>query len=46
VGTATLTFTSCTTATFDYDLTEGEFAGQFGTIDLTRLGAALESCVF
>jgi hypothetical protein len=44
VGTATLTFTSCTTATFDYSITDGELAGQSGTIDLTRLGAPLESC--
>jgi hypothetical protein len=44
VGTATLTFTSCTTATFSYDLTAGELAGQFGSIELVRLGAALRSC--
>jgi hypothetical protein len=46
VGTATLTFTSCTTATYDYEITSGEFAGSSGTIDLTRLGPSLQSCAF
>jgi hypothetical protein len=44
VGTATLTFANCTAATFEYAITDGELAGQSGTIDLTRLGAPLESC--
>jgi hypothetical protein len=46
VGSATLTFTSCTTATFEYDITGGEFSGQNGTIDLSRLGSPLASCAF
>jgi len=45
VGTATLTYTSCTAATFDYTFTAGEFAGQSGSIPLTRLGTPLSSCV-
>ena len=44
VGTATLTFLTCFDATLDYTFTDGELAGLSGTIDLTRLGAALESC--
>jgi len=46
VGTATLTFTSCTNATFDYIFTDGELNGSSGTIPLTRLGAAPVSCAF
>ena len=44
VGTATLTFLTCFDATLDYSFTDGELAGLSGTIDLTRLGAALQSC--
>jgi hypothetical protein len=44
VGTATLRFTSCASATFDYAFTAGEMSGRSGTIALTRLGAPLTSC--
>lgn len=44
IGTATLTFTSCTTATFDYTITAGELAGQTDTIPLSRLGSTPASC--
>ena len=46
VGTATLTLTSCTTATLDYTFTAGELNGQSGSIPLTRLGATPASCNF
>jgi len=44
VGTATLTFLTCFDATLDYAFTDGELAGLSGSIELTRLGPALESC--
>jgi hypothetical protein len=44
VGTATLTYASCTAATFTYAFTSGELSGQSGTIALTRLEAPLASC--
>jgi hypothetical protein len=44
IGTATLTFTSCTTATFDYTITAGELAGQSDSIPLSRLGSTPASC--
>ena len=44
IGTATLTFTSCTTATLDYSITDGELAGQSDTIPLSRLGSTPASC--
>jgi hypothetical protein len=46
VGTATLSFTSCTDATLVYAFNAGEMSGRSGTIALTRLGAALASCRF
>lgn len=46
VGTATLAFASCTTATFDYTFTAGELSGTSGTIALTRLGPTPVSCSF
>jgi hypothetical protein len=46
VGTATLTYTSCASATFDYTFTSGELDGQSGSIPLSRLGATPESCSF
>jgi hypothetical protein len=46
VGTATLTYTSCASATFDYTFTSGELDGRSGTIPLSRLGATPESCTF
>jgi hypothetical protein len=44
VGTATLTFTSCTEGTFDYTFTAGELSGKTGSIPLTRLGPVPQSC--
>lgn len=44
VGTATLAYVDCRTATFDYDFTSGELSGKTGTITLTRLGIPLTSC--
>jgi len=44
VGTATLTFNSCTSATFTYQFNVGELAGTSGSIDLSRLGATPTSC--
>ena len=44
VGTATLTFNSCTSATFTYQFNAGELAGTSGSIDLSRLGAIPTSC--
>jgi len=44
VGTATLTFTSCTEGTFDYAFTAGELSGKSGSIPLTRGGPAAQSC--
>jgi hypothetical protein len=46
VGTATLTYTSCNSATFDYTFTAGELSGTSGSIPLTRLGATPVSCSF
>lgn len=44
IGSATLTFTSCNTATFDYTISAGELAGQSDTIPLSRLGSTPASC--
>jgi hypothetical protein len=44
VGQGTVTFTSCSSMTFDYTLDSGEFAGLSGTLDLSRLGAEMLSC--
>jgi hypothetical protein len=46
VGTATLTFTSCDDATFDYSFTAGELNGRTAMIPLTRLGETPVSCPF
>ncbi|HEV7490096.1 MAG TPA: hypothetical protein VGO25_04780 [Rhodanobacteraceae bacterium] len=46
VGTATLTFTSCNDATFDYTFTAGELSGTSGSIALTRLGTTPAACSF
>jgi hypothetical protein len=46
VGTATLTYTSCTDATFDYTFTAGEMMGRTGSVPLTRLFDPLMSCSF
>jgi hypothetical protein len=44
VGNATLTYTSCSSATLDYAFTAGELNGKMGTIALSRLGNAPASC--
>lgn len=44
IGTATLTYTSCNAATFDYTITAGELAGQSDSIPLSRLGSTPASC--
>lgn len=45
VGTATLTFSTCTTGTLAYSFTGGSNAGQSGTIALTRAGTTPAGCV-
>jgi hypothetical protein len=40
VGSADITFTSCTTMTFDYAFTTGEFAGLSGSIEEHNLAPA------
>jgi hypothetical protein len=45
VGTATLTFQSCTVATLDYTFTGGSSAGASGRITLTKIGPAGPGCV-
>ncbi|HEY7379317.1 MAG TPA: hypothetical protein VH542_11580, partial [Steroidobacteraceae bacterium] len=45
VGTATIAFSSCTSARLTYAFTAGSNAGQTGAIDLTRIGPVPESCV-
>ena len=44
VGTATLTYVSCTSATLDYAFTAGDLNGRSGSIPLSRLGATPASC--
>lgn len=44
VGTATLSFNSCTSATLKYAFTSGTNSGQSGTLDLTRIGATPNGC--
>jgi hypothetical protein len=44
VGSATLNFASCESATLDYTFTRGDLAGRSGSLPLTRLGATPESC--
>jgi hypothetical protein len=44
VGTAQISFSNCTMATFGYELTAGELNGSTGLIDLTRLGVSPVSC--
>jgi len=45
VGTATLHFASCDTATLDYTFTSGDLEGRSGSIPLSRLGATPEACM-
>ena len=44
IGTATLDFESCTSATLAYSIDEGELAGKSGMLDLVRLTAAPDGC--
>ncbi len=44
VGTATLEFLDCATATLTYAYTAGELSGRSGTIALARLGVQTASC--
>jgi len=44
VGTATLSYMDCNTATLDYTFTSGELSGRAGSIPLTRLGETPVSC--
>jgi len=44
VGTATLAFASCQSATLAYTFTSGTNAGQAGTIALTRVGTVPPGC--
>jgi len=45
VGTATLTFKSCTAATLDYNFTGGSSRGAAGRIALSKIGPAAPGCV-
>lgn len=44
VGSADLTFTSCTAAHLDYRFTSGAFAGRSGRLDLQRVTAVPAGC--
>ncbi|HEX6792956.1 MAG TPA: hypothetical protein VF304_03820, partial [Casimicrobiaceae bacterium] len=44
VGSATVTFTSCTNATLQFNFTGGGNAGHSGTINLTRVGPVPAGC--
>jgi hypothetical protein len=46
VGTATLTFLTCSTGTLNYTFTGGSSVGSSGTIALTRIGPVPAGCVF
>lgn len=45
VGTATVTFASCASATLMYAFTSGTNSGLSGTIALTRVGPVATGCV-
>jgi hypothetical protein len=45
VGTGTLAFQSCSTATFSYSFTGGSSSGMSGLIALTRIGPVPAGCV-
>jgi hypothetical protein len=45
VGTATITFASCTSAQVQFDFTAGSIAGRKGTIALSRIGPVPPGCV-
>ena len=44
VGSGTMTFQSCSAATFAYNFTGGSSAGSSGTITLGRVGPAPPGC--
>jgi hypothetical protein len=44
VGTATITFQSCTSVTLTYAFTGGTNSGSSGTVNLTRVAAAPAGC--
>jgi plastocyanin len=44
VGSATITYHSCTSATMTYTFTAGPNAGVSGTLELTRIGTAPAGC--
>lgn len=44
VGTASLVFTTCTSATLQYTFTGGASSGRSGTLDLSRVGAVPSGC--
>ena len=46
VGTGTLAFQSCSTATFSYNFTAGSSSGMSGLIALTRVSRVPAGCVF
>jgi len=46
VGSGTLTFQSCSTATFHYNFTGGSSSGMVGDIPLTRIGPVPPGCTF
>lgn len=46
VGSGTLAFQSCSTATFSYNFTDGSSRGMSGIIPLTRIGPVPPGCVF
>ena len=45
VGTGTMTFLSCSTATLSYNFTGGSSTGMSGTINLSRVGPVPVGCV-
>jgi hypothetical protein len=45
VGSATLTFASCTSAQLNFNFTSGSSMGQSGTIALTRVGPVPPGCI-
>ena len=46
VGTATLTYNSCTSADFDYAFTAGDLQGRTGTLHLSRIAFVPATCAF
>ena len=46
VGTGTLAFQSCSSATFNYNFTGGSSSGASGTITLGRVGPVPAGCAF